>query len=424
MKKFILGLLLIQLFGCTKDVKIPVTPNTTISTPIVSNPTISTTDISKYEKLPYAYYIGKTSYQLKKPFQFINVDSLRIVLGVRYKGMWNGNGNYGYVYVDINNDGLEDIFYPYTSNGNYETKPDVFLNKGDHYVLDNTMLPNNFSGTILTRKTLVSDFNNDSLPDLFLVNSGWDNHPFTGERNTLLLSNKITGKYTNGDVSMIPLTYWHGGASGDLNKDGNNDLIIVGGQNTKILFGDGKGSFSIQTYKYVPGWGNYTTEIIDVDKDGLNDIIITGNETAESKSLILWNRNGNFNEQSLICDPSKNGWGTVMDIACDDVDGDGVNEIFLDRTGDETTIWYGGYNIVVYKTKDNYKTFKEIDIIKNNSVTTPVTGNWMTRMVLYKNNNNQFIIQSDISDCYYFKDYRKNPFTKTWKQNPTTKIFE
>ena len=113
MKKVILGLMIVLLFGCSKTAPIVVTP----STPIV-------------EVLPKIVYYGKTSYELKNTNKFINIDSLRNTFGIKNVGRYNGTNNYGFVYVDINNDGREDIFYPYSSDGEFNTKPDVFINNG------------------------------------------------------------------------------------------------------------------------------------------------------------------------------------------------------------------------------------------------------------------------------------------------------
>lgn len=427
MKNILLVLIVVTLFGCEKvagdtwrwksknDDTYTSTPPNTINV--------------EYKKLPLGYYVGKTSYELKAPITFVNVDSIRGTFNIGNKGIFNGTNNLGYVYVDMNNDGLEDIFYPYSSAGNYVTKPDVFINKGDRYLLDNSMLPNDFSGTVLTRKTLVGDFNNDSLPDLFLVNSGWDVAPWNGEKCTLLLSDKKTNKYKIGNTSNIPSDFWHGGASGDLNGDGNLDIIIVGGKPGKLLYGDGKGNFNETNWKYNAGYGYITAEIIDIDKDKQNDIILTGDEgrplpALYSLSTIFWNRGNDFSLQTKICEASTDGWGTVMDIAAEDLDGDGTTELIFDRTGDRNGVWYGGYKIMIYKSIDKYQSFEQTNLINNNTLTANATGNWITKMILYKNDKNEYVINADISGCYVYNDYRKNPFTKIWKQNPTTKIFE
>lgn len=428
MKNIILGLIVVTLFGCEKVAPGAYRFKTKDTNPvqIITQPIVTTNN--QIQKLPIGYYVGKTSYQLKVPITFVNIDSLRSVLNIRNKGIFKGNNNLGYVYVDMNNDGLEDIFYPYSSDDNYVLKPDVMINRGGYYVLDNSMLPNEFSGTVTTRKTVVGDFNNDSLPDLFLLNHGKDAAPFTGEVCTLLLSDKTTNKYKLGNISALPTAFWHGGASGDLNGDGNLDIIALGSKPAKMLYGDGKGNFNIVDWKYNAGYGYITTEIIDIDKDNKNDIILTGDEgrpapALYSLSTIFWNKGNDFSNQTKICEASTDGWGNVMDIAADDLDGDGTIEIIFARTGDLTNVWYGGHNVVVYKSTDNYKTFNTLDLIKNNSVRTPVIGNWITKLFLYKNNN-QYVINANVSDCYAYSDYRKQPFTKTWIQNTTNKIFE
>ena len=408
MKNIVLGFILFVLVSCSKTAPTPIVITTIVVTPI-AQPTLA--------KL---VYFGKTSYELKvAQHGFVNVDSIRSILGIRNKGIFNGNSNVGYVYVDINNDGLEDIFYTYRSEGNYNTKPDVMINKGNYYKLDNSILPDEYLGNTLTRKTLVGDFNNDSLPDLFLINHGLDAAPFTGETCTLLLSDKITQKYKLGDLSMLPTGFWHGGASGDLNNDGNLDIIVVAFSTIKVLYGDGKGKFTAVDWKYKAAGTYFTAEIVDVNKDGQNDIILAGDEmptwtSNQSPATIFWNNNNDFSKQTIITQPNSDGWGTIVDIAVEDIDGDGINEIFLDRTGDITGAWYGGYKINIYKTNATYNAFSDVTLTYINSSFSikPQTTGWMYRMLLYKTNN-IWMLRGQMSD----------QTTKTWIQNTTTKIF-
>lgn len=406
MKKSILSIILVVLFGCSKEVVAPITPTAPII-PIV-------------EVLSKIVYYGKTSYDLKNTNKFINIDSLRTVFSIKNVGRYNGTNNYGFVYVDMNDDGREDIFYPYSSDGEFNTKPDVFINKGTSYVNDNSMLPNEYTGNQNTRKTIIGDFNNDSLPDLFLINHGYeDNNYYPGETCTLLLSDKITHKYKLGDVTMLSKAFWHGGASGDLNGDGNLDIIVLGGHPAKVLYGDGKGNFTAVDWKYNAGDGYITTEIVDIDNDGQNDIILTGAEgnpppARYSPSTIFWNNHTDFSKQTTIVVPSTTGWGTVMDIEVADIDGDNINEIFFNRTGDINGNWYGGFQLNVYKTNDNYKTFNDASstFIPNNISIQNRTTAWMYKMNLFKINN-----------VYHLDGVTTNSVIHRWKQDPITKIF-
>jgi len=397
MKKVILGLIVVTLFGCTKTAPIVITP----PTPIV-------------EVLPKIVYYGKTSYELKNTNKFISIDSLRNTFGIKNVGRYNGTNNLGFVYVDMNNDGREDIFYPYSSDGEFNIKPDVFINNGKSYTKDNSMLPIDYSGNQNTRKTIVGDFNNDSLPDLFLINHGYeDNNYFPGETCTLLLSDKITHQYKLGDVSMLSKAFWHGGASGDLNKDGNIDIIITAGNTIKVLYGSGDGSFNLKDWKYNGTSGYITIEILDVNKDGQNDVIMTGfegfpNSNRYSKSTIFWNNNNDFSNNTIICEPNTLGWALVLDIVAADIDNDGTTEIILNRTIDSGTNWYNGFQLNVYKTTDNYKTFKE-----NNIITYQTNSKaWMSKLNLYQKDN-----------VYYLDGITINGKIYHWKQDPITKTF-
>ena len=156
MKKIILALFVVTLFGCKKDVVTPPFTPPSIVTPtfVIGN------------------YIGKTSYELRKTKTYLNVDSIQLSFGIQNKGYWNGTSNVGYAYVDLNADGLDDIIYPMMSaNTEVPMRPFVFLNIGSQYVLDNTIIPSDYVGATDTRKTLIADFNNDSLPDVFFNNT-------------------------------------------------------------------------------------------------------------------------------------------------------------------------------------------------------------------------------------------------------------
>jgi hypothetical protein len=99
----------------------------------------------------------------------------------------------------------------------------------------------------------------------------------------------------------------------------------------------------------------------------------------------------------------------ILDIVAADIDNDGTTEIILNRTIDSGTNWYNGFQLNVYKTTDNYKTFRETNIItyETNSKT------WMYKLNLYQKDN-----------VYYLDGIIANGKVYRWKYNLITNRFE
>jgi hypothetical protein len=285
------------------------------------------------------------------------------------------------------------------------------------------MFPSNFLGTTTTRKTVVGDFNNDSLPDIFMVNSGYEALTDIGvgtwylENCSMLLSNK-NGAYTYKEFTELGKAFWHGAASGDLNGDGNMDIIAVGGGVPKALYGDGKGGFTISDINTTINKGNgyITVELVDVDKDGQCDVILSGDEGAPppayySKSMILWNKKGNFSNSTIICEANTNGWRYIMNIGCEDLDGDGINEIILCRTGDNSAVWYGGYQLNVYKQSSGFTSFTDVTSThfgSDNILRTTNTGKWMYQMLMKKETDGLFSIYGYNTNSEQYLQWKQN----------------
>lgn len=118
---------------------------------------------------------------------------------------------------------------------------------------------------VLARKILVQDFNLDEMDDLVFLNAGPHKPPRPGLTNRILISGDKGYSFKE-----LP-----GGAAGDLDRDGDIDIVVANSQqeDVQILVNLGNGSFKSKTlYTKFPSQP-YTTEIWDVDQDGLLDII-------------------------------------------------------------------------------------------------------------------------------------------------------
>jgi hypothetical protein len=437
MKRIILGILLVLLFGCTKIGPIIVSAP---ASPIIVQPT---TIIVQAELAKLSYY-GKTSYELKTAQQgFVNIDSLRETFGIRRIGIFRGSNNLGYTYADVNFDGLEDIVYTIESDVPYKKyRPVVFIKtKNGKYTLDDnaSMFPAEYGGSYDARKVITADFNNDSLADVLILGNGVDgsgNPNLQGPGPTLFLSQKGNTMYK---MAIMP-TQWnnlslHGIAAGDINGDGNID-IVTDHRWPMMAYGNGDGTFKFVEW---PQYDNYhielSHEIVDVNGDGFNDIIMAGSEFMPyspnkiTKSVIFWNRNGVISPTDTTCipivDTANNDYSTIVDIVCNDIDGDGKNEIILDRTtggqvGRPTAPPYNGFSLTFYKSVDNFKSFNNVTNMFMTTNTYPYlygnAGRWVPHLNLYKENGN-LILRAEVSTS------NLDPYLMFWKQNATTKLF-
>jgi hypothetical protein len=100
------------------------------------------------------------------------------------------------------------------------------------------------------RKSIVSDFNLDGKPDIFINCTGIDAPPFNGEDSLLLLSNG-SGKYEKKFIKWAKpgtKTYTHGSSAADMNGDGLPDIVVTDNQagiynGIGVLINKGNGSF-------------------------------------------------------------------------------------------------------------------------------------------------------------------------------------
>jgi hypothetical protein len=239
--------------------------------------------------------------------------------------------------TDLDGNGFADLVY-LSKEG---TVVNVFYGNQEGYSADKS---HRYEISIKGRTPLTADLNKDGYLDVIVESS---------EKNevAVLLGNQTGFEKVRIDHLGVPVVRFRTEAIGDMDGDGNLDLLFGGHGFIKILYGTGKGSFDIQGMKTIET-GMYTTKIsvADFNGDGLPDIF--GHHHTPSQrggeytvfSAIYWNENGSFSGQNRLELPTHGAHsGSVADV-----DNDGNPDILIANYNSqnsrnlETFIYWGG----------------------------------------------------------------------------------
>ncbi|MDC0117635.1 VCBS repeat-containing protein [Flavobacteriaceae bacterium] len=328
--------------------------------------------------------------------------------------------NTGSAYADFNGDGYFDIMSQGKAPDGTNVGYDFFINSGDDtFDIDNSFFNSGFKSD-KARKTIVGDFNGDNKPDVVRISGG---HDYLDNTNITL--SKPDGSYVISKIELVPITQYHGFASGDIDNDGDVDLFF-GAPKSGFAINDGNANFTwFSVHDKIDNYfkdvvdpdnptqqdGPYavqTVEIIDVNKDGNLDIVIGGGyKDAEdddnlTSPTILWgDGSGNFDYNNktevwkLGEKPSYNGKKVDNndDIVIGDIDGDGINDVVLlyifqidnDPNNNGNTTMYSMINVFKGNADKSY-TNKTEDWLEDY-----VKGFPMTWLLLRDVDNNGYI---------------------------------
>jgi len=182
--------------------------------------------------------------------------------------------------TDFNQDGFLDLA---VANGQDNTVT-VFLGRGNAaFWITSTPLATALSGPV---QILVSDFNNDGVPDLMIVNS---------KNNTITtLPGKGDGTFGNAAAALALASAPSGVAFGDFNLDGKQDIAVVSqtGNTVTVYLGNGNNTFQAGV-PYTTGTGPTSVAVADVNGDGFLDLV-TSNASAGTVSVLLGATGGVF----------------------------------------------------------------------------------------------------------------------------------
>lgn len=265
----------------------------------------------------------------------------------------NQEGGYGYGSEKISLDYNLDGFIDFVSFRNDYDSPNnrqlirFFKGTCSGEMVYDELNSEKFFGLIHGRKILVGDYNNDGFPDIFLIGHGYDKPPFPGEYPVLLISDGEGGFEENRLTQFV--SFYHGGASGDFDLDGDLDIILVTGSSNTYLFleNDGVGNLTDKStiLPFQDGLiqSKYSSEFYDIDNDGDLELFLFGGEGGSTSTFVptvYIDGNGVDFSGEIKKIPEVPLWELVLDINFYDIDSNGMTEIILNRTKPNYQGWY------------------------------------------------------------------------------------
>jgi hypothetical protein len=276
------------------------------------------------------------------------------------ENLWNASKNYywfnfgSYIYTDLTGDEKKDLWAYYLKN------PWPTNSKGLHlfteYQNDSTRYDLQF-GLTEVRKCVVADLDNDKKKEIVLFSTGYDALPFPGDSIGIFYPSTKKYKYLSADRG-----YFQGGATGDINGDGLQDIIAYSGGSKTVpihptaYINKGNNNFQLSNnifrgFTETRDDNFYTVELFDVNGDGFLDMILG----ARDRLRVVIYKAGLFNKANAISLPILPGL-EVMDVAFLDFDGDGSLDILTMNNMSA----YQGYALRLYLNRGT----KFIDVTK------------------------------------------------------------
>lgn len=246
-----------------------------------------------------------------------------------------------------------DMFFDNAERSNQNHQYSFYSPDPDFIVPGNTRF-------LVARTFAVQDFNGDGIDDFAVAHFGRDYPPFDGRQNELFLSGE--GGY---EFSLLAGGQGqnHGATAGDIDEDGDVDLIISRLEPATLLFfeNDGRGRFSLRHADGIPRRSHeidfITVALWDVDNDGHLDLVTSRRSDPFDGgiAMVFWGRPGfAFEETPLRITTDdledsgevimRNGFPMetapgVLDFEFGDFDGDGNTDVAMVSQSDFYRRW-------------------------------------------------------------------------------------
>ena len=252
-----------------------------------------------------------------------------------------------------------------------------------------------------------------SFPDILYTvesnSSRFVEHNSTGTSISNLFLNPSTGLVN----SSIPIATFS--TAGDLNNDGDLDVISISSSSIYYMEGNGSGLFDLNTSTYIDDNGSGTPDyalICDLDQDGDQDLLVS--LFSDSKVMFYENTNpvGTFSSGRALVFDRVNGGADFFSVG--DMDGDYDLDIIVAYQTTDEVVWYandGSTNFslggIVASSLDGLDQPRYLELIDSNNSTS--LGNRFQSpdiliaakggIYLSSNDGNGSFASSKIADC-------------------------
>jgi fibronectin type 3 domain-containing protein len=250
---------------------------------------------------------------------------------------------------DFNNDGIVDLAVLYRSGSGWwgiDTAIDILLGKGDG------TFPTKFAvgGGGQIYDFISDDFNKDGTLDIVIFDTNSD--------SASILTNDGNGRFTRNQLIGQSVTW--PAVSGDIDNDGETDLLLQGVGSLTPWFGQGNGTLE----RGVSIGGSYAMalDLGDIDGDGIMDIVAV--EDGLKLLIILGTGGGSFQGEAIVSGSEQLYAG--VNLTTGDFNGDGNQDIAVSLSPSDGEWPTGNVRIVLY-WGSGYNTFTKGTVIETDN---------------------------------------------------------
>lgn len=223
------------------------------------------------------------------PFEVIDYSNLNY-----YPDCWLDTST---LLADFDLDGDNDIVIAPDCTDDDQRQPPIkfFVNEDGQFYESDIEIENNIGTISGTRMSIIGDYNGDLIPDVFFISHNGHGYDFGVPAILLSKGDRFVYK----DLDWMEKAWYSEGASGDIDNDGDLDIILS--VDNGLLLNDGNANFTLvkDFVEGYPGLGFGVPSLMDFNKDSYLDLVYRDYDTH----VIILNDKGKFNYSNSISLP-------------------------------------------------------------------------------------------------------------------------